>query len=334
MIRSNILSYSKGDILSWTGAEGNMTFNQTRHYLYRKNAKDIIFWTRNRMHEWNKVDKSEARFTVANHFCSVLEVYPREIPYLAIEFGANESFIFIVHDPVSANSFLIPQMSGGKILYEYEDDLREEYLIKLTETVDKTDKGRCTKYPNNRDQSYNQCINDYIVEKTKSVFGFILPFFSPPNQLLKPVPRLKEHEDTLNWLTYKAMDSIGGKNYRPATCLPSCTILTATSEQQQKFSYKKRIVALLFDDVIEVQTTVIAFDLVSLLVEFGSALGLWLGLSMVGVFELFTTCFNKMGANTQYVRNKDKVFIKRPATDKQRSSEKDTQKETSRQTEN
>ena len=241
------------------------------------------------------MEASETSFTLANHFCSLLELYPSEIPYLAIEFGANESFIFIVHDPVTANSFLFPQMSGGKILYEYQDDIREEYLVKLTETVDKTDRGRCTVYPTNRDQSLNQCINDYIVEKTKPVFGFILPFFAQSDETLKPVPRLAEHEDTLNWLTYMAMDSLGGKSYRPVSCLPACSILTATSVQQQKFSYKKRVVALLFDDVIEVQTTVIAFDLVSLLVEFGSALGLWLGLSMVGVFELFTTFFNKLG---------------------------------------
>ena len=43
---------------------------------------------------------------------------------------------------------------------------------------------------------------------------------------------------------------------------------------------------LYFEETIEVGMVVYAYDFVSLLVEMSSSLGLWLGLSVLGVFDI------------------------------------------------
>ena len=50
--------------------------------------------------------------------------------------------------------------------------------------------------------------------------------------------------------------------------------------------FQTNFVNLNFDDSIEEEKIIPAYDLAALLVEVGSSLGLWLGLSVVGVFDI------------------------------------------------
>ena len=96
-----------------------------------------------------------------------------------------------------------------------------------------------------------------------------------------------------------AHNSFGGKAYTPASCLPPCTILEAIPKQEHKHSYKVPYVYIFFNDKVKVQTTVLAYGIDSLLVEVGSSLGLWLGLSVCGIFDLLTSIFEKLVGRIQ-----------------------------------
>ena len=277
-------------MLSWTGTHGNMTFNQTLHYINRINLDDIVLTSNPFTGE--SEDKGETVFTIANKFCKLFEINPSIKERLGINLNHNDSFAVIVNDPVNTNNLLFSQMSGDKILYDDTEKKLAHYLVKFKLTQDKTGGDSCADYPTSHYQSLSQCIKEDIVKRTISVFGFGLPFFSETNQ--KPLQRLKKHEHVVDLLESIALNAFGGKIYRPEVCLPPCTILTATSEQQQLYSFRVRRVTLNFDDLVQVQTTVIAYGVGSLLVEVGSSLGLWLGLSVVGVFDLLTSCLTKM----------------------------------------
>ena len=94
-----------------------------------------------------------------------------------------------------------------------------------------------------------------------------------------------------------ALVSYGGVKYQSEHCLPPCTMLTAYTELQQSSSAASGVnysaLYLFFDEIIHVKTTVVAYGPTSLLVEIGSCLGLWLGLSVVGVFDMTITMFEK-----------------------------------------
>ena len=116
--------------------------------------------------------------------------------------------------------------------------------------------------------------------------------------------RLQKHEKTVKWLAKLALDLYGGNIYKSETCLPSCTIISTTAEEQPHNNFKEREVSLFFNNIVEIQTTVIAYGFDSLLVEVGSSLGLWLGLSLVGVFDLIITAIEKLGNRIQSVRGR------------------------------
>ena len=271
-------------MLSWTGLDGNLTFNQTLQYLFTADMDDIEF-------SWDLDKNSTTRFIVANHFCKVLEIYPSTVGYISVLLKGNDSFSVIVNDPVNNNDLLHSQMLGDKIQVG-NTEVNEEltFLINLKETQDNTGGNKCFNYPYKKYQSISQCIKAKIVQKTRSAFGFTFPLYSELDQVMKPIHRLKKHEPTLRWLQSLALNIQGGKLFMP-DCLHSCGFLTATSEKQQEMSSNGRWVSIYFNDVVKVQTTVVAYDVGSLLVEVGSSLGLWLGLSAVGLFDIITAFF-------------------------------------------
>ena len=272
-----------------------MTLNQTLHQLYRINMDDIEVLKNNRELEWIQEDDITTRFTIANGFCKVLEVNTSEIVALEIVFKHNDTFKVFIDDPENTNSLLYSQISGDKLIYDSKEGKEiHTFLIHLKETQDKTGLGSCIEYPNSHYETFSQCIRDDIVKKTTSVFGFGLPFFSEINQPIEPIQRQEQHESTVKWLLSLAINSFGGKPYKPDSCLSPCTILTAISEQQQKYTYTSRVITFYFDDVVQVQTTVLAYGFDALLVEIGSSLGLWLGLSLVGMFDLLTAVVEKL----------------------------------------
>ena len=239
-------------------------------------------------------------FTIANNFCKVLEIYPSIKGGIKILLKGNDSFTVIVNDPLNTNGLLYPQISGDKILYSNKEKKEIKlFLIKLKEIQDRSGRDGCTEYPTVHHQSFASCIKDGLLRKTRAVFGFGLPFFSVTTDKITPLPRLERYEATVEWLELLAFNSFGGKMYQPAACLPQCTFLTATPKQQHIISFTEREVYLFFKERVDVQTTVLAYDMDSLLVEMGSSLGLWLGLSLVGTYDLLTAFWEKLAKKIQ-----------------------------------
>ena len=223
---------------------------------------------------------------------------------MAIHLGGNDSFNVMINDPVTMNGFLFPQISGDNIIIDNKDVYRPRFLVNFKVTEDKTGGTSCVEYPTSRFQSLSQCIDDEIVKKTRPVFGFGLPFFARANMTLKPFQRLEKHEKTVKWIRNLANEAYGGTIYKSETCLPSCRFTSAAADAQPQAVHKTRNVILYFNNIVEVQTTVLAYGIDSLLVEIGSSLGLWLGLSIVGVFDLITTAIEKLGERIQHVRER------------------------------
>ena len=229
-------------MVSWTGLYGNMTFNQTRHHLYSTQLDDIKFGD-------GLEENTTTRFTITNHFCKVLEIYPSMIATkIGILLQGNDSFVIFVNDPANSNDLLFTQKSGDQIIYDSMEGKKSLiFLINLKEIQDTTGGESCTEYPNKPYQSFAQCCKDDILNTTRSIFGFNLPFFSESYQAMKPMQRLEKYEPTLNWLQSLAIDAIGGILYEPEACLHPCTILTATPKKKQQYSFRERWVTLFFN---------------------------------------------------------------------------------------
>ena len=129
--------------MSWTGLYGNMTFNQTRHHLYSTQLDDIKFGD-------GLEENTTTRFTITNHFCKVLEIYPSMIATkIGILLQGNDSFVIFVNDPANSNDLLFTQKSGDQIIYDSMEGKKSLiFLINLKEIQDTTGGESCTEYPN------------------------------------------------------------------------------------------------------------------------------------------------------------------------------------------
>mgnify|MGYP001462274617 CR=1 FL=1 len=66
---------------------------------------------------------------------------------------------------------------------------------------------------------------------------------------------------------------------------------------------KSHIIHLFFEDHVNIERVVLAYDFASFLVEVGSSLGLWLGLSVVALFDLIVLDLNKIKKCYQQAKN-------------------------------
>ena len=92
----------------------------------------------------------------------------------------------------------------------------------------------------------------------------------------------------MNWIYALVWSSWGGTEYKSETCLPSCTLLSAHSsylQSEQNTNWSTNSIGLWFEETVKVEHIVWVYDFQALVVEIGSCLGLWLGLSVVGVFD-------------------------------------------------
>ena len=61
-------------------------------------------------------------------------------------------------------------------------------------------------------------------------------------------------------------------------------------------------VRIFINEQVDTRTVTLAYDLGSLLVEIGSSLGLWLGLSLVGLFDVLVSSILKVKGVLQVAR--------------------------------
>ena len=71
------------------------------------------------------------------------------------------------------------------------------------------------------------------------------------------------------------------------SCLPPCLTMKLKSSLRGRFSnnLNEAFIEIIINDEINVNKDVYAYDMFSLIVDLGSALGLWLGLSALSIFD-------------------------------------------------
>ena len=135
----------------------------------------------------------------------------------------------------------------------------------------------------------------------------MVPWMGQSNSCQGPFARLPEHEGLLDWIFVMVIKSMGGKQYESKNCPLPCTILSVKSTYLQKFNVANGInkFVLFFTNDVQVERIVLAYGLEDLLVEVGSFLGLWLGLSVVGIFDIVVLVLFRMKTVLATMKTKD-----------------------------
>ena len=308
--RSKLLGYSSStpfmagessnkSFLSWTGANGSLTFEDTIRHLYNS-KNDSSYASRN----------TTSHFflpfglctTVTGHLKDILDNDKRSIKFYMKSPG---KYIIFISDDAAILNFQLPYplMTGERIkisIPEIQDSnhrtrQKEYYSVQIFETVDNSGKGLCTNYPTQKFTSYANCVEKENRRMILPVLGCMVPWMSDKDTCRTPIPRLPAHQDVISWLKQTYQYAFTGFNFRSMACRLPCHLLSSHAKYQ--YAHKRPTaydrITLYFEETMQVKTIGPAYGLDSLIVEIGSSLGLWLGISVVGIFDVLVLTLSK-----------------------------------------
>ena len=235
------------------------------------------------------------RFLIPLGMCKVIVGNPTGPIQVSIKSnGEISEYSFYLSDPVATDLFQLPYSlsTGDKIRIETNPNPKikkyVDYHIQLKEKSIETDKGSCIDYASSKYKSYANCVNIGLREKILPVLGCMVPWISRDEHCTGIVQRRPKQEKIVQWLRSLPQQSWGESQYKAKACPFPCTAMFshATFKHTGIGDFQTNFVNLNLDDSIEEEKIIPAYDLAALLVEVGSSLGLWLGLSVVGVFDI------------------------------------------------
>ena len=169
-------------------------------------------------------------------------------------------------------------------------DPKEPKYYEFQETRTETNDGSCMNYPSSAHQSYTACLDKELREIVVPTLGCMIPWMSEENQCTGHLTRLPKYQEIEQWLTDVVNDARRGIQYESTRCPLPCNLLTAKNSYLLSGKSNRNFVFLHLQDYVKVERIVLDYGFTDLLVEIGSCLGLWLGLSVVGIFDVLVLC--------------------------------------------
>jgi hypothetical protein len=260
---------------TWLGNSKNKSYIDIEQDLFNYNYTDFT------------VDNADNElFFIQSHgYCQqVLNFSMNSIQNI---FSYHPIRIFIL-DPHRSTQLRIEQ-NLGQTSTLFAGNNRNEFIVyKLVYILqdDSIHDGlKCTDYRKIA-SSYDSCVQDNVLQKLHDWYGCVPIWFPYKNEKCSLSNNPLKNEtvdyifDLVNLLEIKT------------DCKPSCLRLEIKLQEVQKFSNypSEAVIQLMHEKNFEVLKTVYAYDGFSLIVELGSALGLWLGLSVIGMLDIIIVC--------------------------------------------
>ena len=271
---------SYNESFSWKGLTKNWTFGELQTKLYKHNYSN--FYINEYDNEGQKEIKTETMFFPAYGFCMKLVEYSPT--HLYVDTYTFSKFRFFIVDPSLQNNLMIFNVGNGKgsvgntgALYDFH-----YYEIKIKLYDSSINEGtKCVDYKK-IGSSYGECIENVMENKLMEWYGCIAPWFPKRSNLVceenKEINITNENskKEAINQLYFLAT----GQNVNLfSACLKPCVTMGLTLSELNVESDLVDVGGMEIDihDEIIVETDVDAYDVFNLVVDLGSALGLWLG---------------------------------------------------------
>ena len=287
--------------LSWTGMTGNFTANETFLSLFEPftDKLDVVK---------NNITGTDA-IMLPHGVCKVFEEEPGKMikkghskkgVHLTVNDLDNDYQIY-VYDSKASTKFQvsIPFTNGDNILTKASPTGSVSYYKITLEVVrHELDDRTCVQYPGSAGhQSFGECVEKENQRKAMPVLGCMPAWMSGKDQCNRKIPQTAATTNFSLRLASLVSGSKNGLHYESEACrLPCSHILVKAKHLNTKFGNKGKShhILLIFEDNVKIKRVVLAYGFTSFLVEVGSSLGLWLGLSVVALFDLLVLDLKKI----------------------------------------
>ena len=288
-----------GKNMTW-GGKKNQTFNQVLKTIYKYKYEGLLFWrqpTRIQSHTQFLNDEDYLiTFVYPHGFCISLENIPSPKPgeELIIKTNFNQSLDVYITDPSKRVYYAVSEASftGDHIGYTATPNVTNRqlhfYFEVEVKVLNKDYPGEdCTDYGSeSHPESYADCIDADHQAEFMPLLGCMPPWMSKNSQCKGYVNKSLDYSknSTIKALLY---NTLIGLDYSVPGCKTPCHQMKITSRLLKEIPYAGPPKLLFnFDQMVKKHYSIRTYDAFDFIVEVGSALGLWLGLSVASIFDL------------------------------------------------
>ena len=290
------------DILSWTGNSGK-SYEEVKKLLW---AEMFAILDKVKVYNSNMEElETQTLINLPLGPCKFLYKYQIDSDKGALNIAAEEGEVTVfITDPANEMYFKtdMNSMSGNavKLKMNRKNIVKKIYQVTLEETHYREGLDDCMVYDDDHSfPSYEACVEDYLQSQWLPVFGCIAPWMASGTGCNNTLQPTLEHEALINEAITIYKDSVYGHDHEFSNCLTPCVQTSVTSKYFESFTrpmYNASRISINFGPEVNLQIMESAYGEVDLLIEVGSSLGLWLGLSAIGVFDLLVIAVEKLRA--------------------------------------
>ena len=257
---------------TWKGIYQNSTYQEITNVLHERDFRKILL-----------NQPSKLSYKIDKGFCLQTNGIDEE---LKITTNDKNLRIFIVHR--STDSSIVSDISlHSYTTLGFHSNTSFDYKVYelSVEVHDQTihDGTTCVDYRNQND-TYGNCNYKSFINQIYSNYGCYPPWVSDETEdkLCEIGVKNKEINGELHKQIWKYLDMLtdGTKIDLMKQCLPSCYQIKTKLEKKSDYPFLLSNASLIINnaaDTVKIFKAVYSFDIFTLTVELGSALGLWLG---------------------------------------------------------
>ena len=218
----------------------------------------------------------------------------------------NESQVYITDKKLrSRNTVFAESQFGSRIILK--NSSIQEFAVKVEElsNFDPRNPDDCKEYEHD---AYDECIDDELQKVWKPMINCNPPWISAKDQCNDIINMTQKTADSVRKITFNTVNGIYEMKTYPAkeSCTKPCTVTQPNIfyGKEHKGESSEFTLILSFADQVVYTTKKLAYGSSNFLIDMGSSLGLWFGLSVFGITDLGITAF-------QWVKNTRQEIMKK-----------------------
>ena len=285
------------DVISWTG-DSQKSFEDVKQQLWAEMIRMLDqTWVYGKQKNVLKPLPKNV-ITMPQGVCKSLSSYEIDSKRGPLNINIREGQITVyITNPHPELHFKrdINSMSGDKIYIDVNRTKsvhrHQYYKVELHETYLREGLDGCMNYSKTTPfSSYQDCVERDLTSKWLQAYGCVAPWMSDKNGCNTTFDRKPEHAALLDEVSNLYEDALFGYDPVFSNCLPPC--IKTSVKVKYYGSYERPFwnhssITISFRDTVHLSIMKSAYTEVDLLIEAGSSLGLWLGLSVIGLYDLF-----------------------------------------------
>ena len=279
------------EFVTWNG-NGNLSYAEVVDGVFTY-IEDLKF--HGYSDEWkingNPVELKK-QTTVFDGKCNIVDMsdlkyFNMEIMRLETEIGDNDFKVFITDPDMS----LYHAINSDSM--ETKRDCSSYFAIELEEIHRSKEREECAEYGNEQTfQTFADCVENEYRKVFQPILGCKVPWLSGPDHPAVCNGRIPLTDDAKQNFTDIVKDLEFKFERRiwdySLACPPPCTEIVAHKTMKKEVLVPGKIeIVLNLRRRVKVSGHMLAYGIFDLVVEVGSSLGLWIGLSALGIFDLF-----------------------------------------------